>query len=311
MKKLFLIVLSLSLFTACENEPLEGEFLGVDGGTGTGGTGGTGGGSSSNDLQLSSYTFDVDTEIPFLGPITINTDFTFNTDNKVSDLDVDTVFFGQTIAATGTIQRDSNGKIISSKNFEGTTQINQTNISYSGDNITEIMFDDFQDDAEDYTYTFTTSGNEITKTEAGNPTTTVYTTDTSGRLIQKESFEAGLSIQLENLTYDANGNCTTVISSGENDNNTTYGFDSFTNPLKDGFSDQYWLTILDDDYDAEAGPAIVQFHSTNNWNSVTADGSTVTFMITYNASDRITTRNGTFSLDGVDLVQEETFNYVN
>ncbi|RAJ15177.1 hypothetical protein [Olleya aquimaris] len=310
MKKLLIAVLSLSVFTACENEPLEGFFPGTDGITNPGD--GNPGGDGTNPLQLDNYTFDVDTEIPFLGPITINTDFIFNANNKVSSLDVETIAFGIPIMATGTITRDGNGKIIGAKNFEGTTQINQTDVFYSsGNTISQIVYDDFEDDAEDYVYDFTSSGNTITKTEAGNPISTVYTTDASGRLIKKESFEAGASIQVENLTYDANGNCVTVVSSGQNNNNTTYGFDGLTNPLKDGFSDQYWLTILDDDYDSEAGPAIVQFHSTNNWSSVSADGSTVTFMMTYDADNRIVSRNGTFSLDGVDLVQEETFNYVN
>ncbi len=308
MKKIVVLLVSLGLFSACQNEPLEGFTFDPETGTDNG----TDPGTENSDLQLSNYTFDVDTEVPFLGPLTINTDFTFNTNNKVSNLDVETVAFGFPVVASGTLTRDASGKITTVKNFEGATQINQTDISYTSDNnISQISFDDFQDDTEDYTYSFTSTGNTITKTEVGNPIETLYTTDASGRLIEKSSYENGISIQQEFLTYDANGNCISVISSGENDNNTTYGFDTFTNPLKNGFSDQYWLTILDDDYDAEAGPAIVQFHSTNNWNSVTADGSTVTFMMNYNSANRITSRSGTFSLDGVDLVQEETFNYTN
>lgn len=308
MKNLLVLLVSLSLFTACQNEPLEGFTFEPNSGTDPG----TDPGTESSDLQLSSYTFDLDTEVPFLGPIIINSDFIFNTNNKVSTLNVETVAFGFPIVANGTLTRDSSGKITMVKNFEGTTQINQTDISYSSNNnISQIIFDDFLDDTEDYTYNFTTSGNTITKTEAGNPIETQYKSDASGRLIEKSSYENGISIQQEFLTYDANGNCTSVISSGENDNNTTYGYDNFTNPLKEGFSDQYWLTILDDEYDAEAGPALVQFHSTNNWNSVSADGSTVTFMMSYNSANRITSRNGTFSLDGINLVQEETFNYAN
>ncbi|MEL0645333.1 hypothetical protein V6251_13145 [Olleya sp. Ti.3.14] len=307
MKKIIILLVTLGFITSCQNEPLEG-FAADDTITGdpdpTEGTG-------SDDLQLSSYTWDVDTEVPFLGPITINTDFTFNDNNKVSDLDVETVAFGFPIVASGTLTRDASGKIITVKNFEGSTQINQTNISYSSDNISQIAYDDFEDDTEDYTYNFTTSGNTITKTQAGNPVETQYKKDASGRLIEKISFEDGFSIQQEILTYNANGNCISVISSGENDNNTTYGYDNFTNPLKAGFSDQYWLSILDDDYTEEAGPIIVQFHSTNNWNSVTAEGNTVTFMMTYNTSNRITSRTGVFSLDGISLVQEENFNYTN
>ena len=308
MKKIIILLVTLSFLTSCQNEPLEG-FTFDD--TTTGEPDPTDG-SDSNDLQLSNYTWDVDTEVPFLGPITINTDFTFNTNNKVSDLDVETVAFGFPIVANGTLTRDASGNIITVKNFEGSTQINQTNISYSTDNnVTQIAYDDFEDDTEDYTYNFTTSGNVTTKTQAGNPVETQYKTDASGRLIEKISFEDGISIQQEFLTYDDNGNCISVLSSGENNNSTTYGYDNFINPLKNGFSDQYWLAILDDDYTEEAGPTIVQFHSTNNWNSVTADGNTVTFMMTYNTANRITSRTGVFSLDGISLVQEETFNYTN
>ena len=92
MKKLLIAVLSLSVFTACENEPLEGFFPGTDGITNPGD--GNPGGDETNPLQLDNYTFDVDTEIPFLGPITINTDFIFNANNKVSSLDVETIAFG-------------------------------------------------------------------------------------------------------------------------------------------------------------------------------------------------------------------------
>ncbi|MBL7559222.1 hypothetical protein JAO71_05330 [Olleya sp. YSTF-M6] len=298
MKKTLLILLTVTLITSCNNETLEGFELADN--------------TTSNNVQLTNYTFDVDTEIIFFGPVNINTDFSFNTNNKVSTLDVETIFSNVPFYTSGIINRDSSGKILNAQSFEGDTPISQTSITYStGSNISQINFNDLTDDTEDYTYNFTISGNSITKTQDGNPVTTVYTTDNLGRLITKESFEDGESIQIENLVYDTNGNCISVITSGELNNNTIYGYDTFTNPLKDGFSDQYWLTILDDDYEAEAGPAIVQFHSTNNWINVSSEATTVNFTMTYDTENRILSRSGTFTNEGIEATHNENFNYVN
>ena len=316
MKKVLVILVSLTLFTACENEPLEGDFAGVDnpnnGGGNNGGGNNGGGNGNSNDLTLSTYSFDVNTTVPLFGQVVVNTDFAFNSDNKVTSLDTESILFGASISGNGTLTRDSSGNIITIKSFDVTTQQNQTDITYSGSMITQIVYDDFLDDSEDYTYTYSTTGSEITRTVLNSDISTVYTFDASNRITKKESFDNGTSLQIENLTYDANGNCTTVITTGENPNNTTYGFDSFTNPLKDGFSDQYWLTLLNDDYDAEAGPIVVQFHSTNNWSSITTAQGTVSFLMQYNAVNRINSRNGNYDLgDGVTVTQSETFNYTN
>ncbi|PKG49806.1 hypothetical protein [Olleya sp. 1-3] len=306
MKKVLVLLLSLSVFTACNDEPVEGYFAALDSDEGTIP------GNTTDELKLASYTYDVETEAPFIGPLILNSDFNFNDDNKVNTLNVETIAFGFPFTTTGTVIRDTDGKITAIQTFDGSALVSQTDIFYSaGNTISQITHDDFDDNAEDYTFNFTTLNNQITKTEPGNPVTTVYTADGSGKLIDKSSFEAGELIQSEILTYDANDNCISVVSTGEFNNTTTYGFDSFSNPLKDGFSDQYWLSILDDDYEDEAGPAIVQFHGSNNWNSVSSEGTTVTLMINYDSTNRITSRSGVFSLSGIEIVQEEAFNYVN
>lgn len=310
MKKLIVLIFSLALITSCQNEPLDGDFAGVDIPTNPGNPGGE---TGSSDLTLSSYQFNLDTTTPIFGDFTVDTDFVMNTNNKVATLDINSIFFGASIVGYGTITRDGSGNITTLKSFEGTSQVNQTNIIYNGSNISTIEYDDFEDDTEDYSYSFVTNGNIISRTASQNNITTEYTFNNANQLTKKESFENGIVIQTEVLTYNTAGNCTTVVTTGNfNDNNTTYGFDTFTNPLKASFSDQFLFSILEDDYSSEAGPTIVQFHSTNNWNSITTADGQVTFAMNYNASNRIISRIGTYDLeDDVVINQEELFNYLN
>ena len=309
MKKVFLLVFTLALFTGCQNEPLDDGFAGLDNPTGPENPGGS---TNSDDLKLSSYKFNVDTTIPILGDFTLNTNFVMNTDNRVATLDVNSLLLGTAVVGSGTITRDGSGKVITFKSFEGTTQQNQTNITYNGNDISSIEYDDLEDDTEDYTYTFTTTGNVTTRTSSASSKSVEYTFNSDNQLTKKESTEAGSILQTELLTYDAAGNCTNVVTTGENNNTTTYGFDAFTNPLKEAFSDQFHYSIFEADYDDEAGPNIVQFFGTNNWSSITTADGQVTFAMSYNASNRIISRIGNYDLgDGVAINQEELFNYVN
>lgn len=309
MKKLAILLVSLSLFTGCNNEPLEGDFSGITG-TGTG-TGTGGAGTGSTDLSLASYSFDLNSTVPFLGEFIVNTDFIINTNNNISSIDLESVLFGTTFTALGTVTRNNSGQVITIKNFDGSNQTNQTNITYTANVISQIEFDDFLDDTEDYVYNFTNGANSITRTTVGSADTVVYTTDGIGRLLIKESFTAGTSVQIETLSYNGNGNCTAVTITNSTSETTNYGFDTFTNPLATTFSDQYWLSILDDDAEESAGALVVQFYSTNNWNSITTSSEQVNFIMQYDSADRITSRDATYDLDGSQLVQSESFNYAN
>jgi len=305
--------LSLSILTGCENESIDSDFTGLDNPSNpTDPSDPTDPGSNESDLTMSSYQYNIDTATPLFGNIIVNTDFIMNTNNTVENLDINSILFGATIVGNGTITRDTSGKITAFKSFEGNTQANQTDITYNGNTISSISYDDFEDDNEDYTYSFTTSGNIIVRTSSVSNVSVEYTFNTQNQLVKKESTENGVTLQTEILTYDAIGNCTTVDTTGENPNNTTYGFDAFTNPLKTTFSDQFYYSILEADYDAEAGPNIVQFYSTNNWNSITTAQGQVTFSMTYNTANRISSRTGAYDLgDGVVINQQETYNYVN
>jgi hypothetical protein len=314
MKKLIALAFTLALFTGCQNEPIDSGFSGVNEPTDPGNTGGgTGTDTGNSDLTLSTYTYDVTTTLPIFGETVLNTDFTMNTNNKVSTQDTEVIVFGTTILANATLTRDGSGNITTIKNFSSGAQINQTDVTYTAGNISTIAYDDFEDDSEDYTYTFTTTGNEINRTETGSAETVTYTFNTNSKLIKKEYFDGGTSQQIETLTYDAAGNCTqSEITGGFNNSVTTYGFDSNINPLKAAFNDQYLFGVLDNDAEAQAASLIVLFNSTNNWNSITTIDGTSTFTVQYNAANRIMTRDGSFDLgDGVTVSQSEVFNYVN
>lgn len=310
MKKIIALVFTLALITGCENEPLDTGFTEIDNTTDPTDPGE---GTDSSDLTLSTYIYDVTTTLPIFGETILNTDFTMNTDNKVATQDTEVVVFGATILANATITRDASGNITTIKNFADGAQSNQTDITYSGSNISAIVFDDFEDDTEDYSYTYTTSGTEISRTQVGSTETVTYTFNSNNKLIKKEYFDGGSSQQIETLTYDVVGNCTQSEITGGFDNGiTTYGFDNKTNPLKIAFSDQYLFGVLDDDADAQAASNIVLFNSANNWNSITTSDGTSAFTIEYNAANRITNRDGSFDLgDGVTVTQSEVFNYVN
>ena len=318
MKKVILLLLSISLFTACENEPIDSALFGTEnptggGQTGGGGTGGGtgGGGSESNDLTLSSYSFNTETEAPIIGNTIVDTDFVMG-NNKVVTLNINSVFFGTNVTGSGTLERDGSGRLSALKAFQSGMQVSETTISYTGNDISTIVYDDFEDDTEDYTYTFTTNGNVISRTSSVSDITVEYTFNGSNQLTKKESMDSGSILQTELLTYDANGNCTNVNTTGENENATTYGFDSFTTPLKEAFSDQFLFNILEASYSTEAGSSIVQFFSTNNWNSITTSEGTLDFNMQYNSANRIESRIGSYILEeGVTIDQEELYNYVN
>lgn len=315
MKKLLFIFLTLSLLTACENEPLDTGLTGQD--VGDNGNGdGNDGGSDSGDLTLSIYELDTDTSINFFGiPIrTItNSDINISDDKIVSSTTVFEVEGAPNETENQIFTRNAEGQIIAnvSVNSNGTTT-NEYIITYTNGQISQITYDYYEDDFEDYTYNFTYDGNLITRTEVGSNISTVFTIDGFDRVIKKESFDGSFSIQLETITYSATGNINSSVGTGELDSNYTYSFDGNTNPLQVVYNDNYLLNFLSDDYSDEIGPLIAQFHSTNNWNGSTFNGDTFTFDLEYNAVGRITSRDIAYDF-GSDLTVEinERFNYVN
>ncbi|WP_430466665.1 hypothetical protein [Winogradskyella ouciana] len=311
MKKLLLLLLTLSLVTACENEPLDSGLTGQDGSDDGGDDG-----SESSDLTLSLYELDTDLSVNFLGlsiQTLTNSDINISNDKIVSSTTSVSVEGSPSETENQSFTRNASGQITSniSVNSEGQTT-NEYIISYSDGSVSQITYDYYEDDFDDYVYNFTYDGNAITRTEVGSSISTVFTLDGFGRVIKKESFDGTFLIQTESLTYTGTGNINTSTASGEFDSNNSYDFDDNTNPLQVVYNDNYLLNFLTDDYSDEIGPLVAQFHSSNNWNGATFSGETFTFDLEYNTSGRITSRDIVYDF-GEDLMVEinERFTYVN
>ncbi|MEP5255503.1 MAG: hypothetical protein ABJQ39_10635 [Winogradskyella arenosi] len=310
MKKLVLIAFALSLVTACNTEPLDPELT-----SGGGDTGG-GSGSESADLTLSSYELDTDLFVSFLGlPIETTTNSKFNISNNIVVGGTNQISANQGAFETEnqSITRNSSGQIISfsSVNAQGTTT-NETLVTYTNGVISQISYDYYENDEDDYVYNFTYDGNTITRTEENTTISTVFTVDSADRIIKKESFDGNFVLQTETIAYTANGNISSSTTTGEIESNTTYQFDDQENPLKVVFEDNYLLQFLEDDYSEELGPQIAQFLSTNNWNAASFNGSAFTFDLDYNTTGRISSRVIAYDF-GPEFAFEfnERFNYVN
>lgn len=322
MKKLILVLLSLTLCMGCENEPLDPDFTeqgsGDDGmGDDENDDGNDDDESESSDLTLSVYELDSEVNLVFFGiPIeTINNSEITIVNNKI-------VSSTNALSANGspfeienqTITRNGSGQIVSdvSINSDGVTT-NETLITYANGLVSQISYDFYIDeDDEDYIYNFTYDGNSITRTEVGSNISTVFTLDEFNRVFMKESFDGTFSIQKESVTYTGAGNINSSIATGETENNATYVFDDNTNPLKLVFEDNYLLAFLNDAYPDEIGGRIAQFFSTNNWKGATFNGQTFNFDLEYNAVGRIISRDIAYDF-GPELSFEfnERFNYLN
>jgi hypothetical protein len=312
MKKLLLILLSLTLMTACENEPIDSDLTGETGGGDDGGDDG----SDSGDLALLLYELDTDIRLNFFGfPINTitNSDISITDDKITSSVIIVDVEGAPSQTENQIYTRNGSGQIISdiSVNSAGVTT-NEYLVTYAAGVVSQITYDYFEDDDDDYIYNFTYDANTITRTEVGSSISTVFTLDGFDRIIKKESFDGTFSIQNEDIVYTGTGNINSSVGSGELDSNYSYNFDDNTNPLQIVYNDNYLLNFLRDDYSDEIGPQIAQFNSTNNWSGATFNGESFTFDLNYNSAGRITNRNIAYDF-GPDLMVaiDEEFNYVN
>ena len=308
MKKLFLILLALIVFTSCDNEPLDRAVL-----NNANNNNGNGNGNTNEDpLALNAYSLDINSTVPIFGNIIVNSDFSFNSDNRVSSTIVVSTFFGQNATENITYSRDASNRITGYSSMASGVLTNEATITYSGNDISQIIYNFLEDDEDDYTYNFTYSGNRISRTEVGSTISTVFTLNSNDQVVRKESFEGTTSIKTEVLDYDGLGNCISSVITGEDATNSTFAFDGNDNPLKDAFSDQFLLSFLNDDYSDVVGGSMAQFSSPNNWTSITAPEGTVNFTVVYDINNRITSRNANYDLgDGVMIQQTETFQFVN
>ncbi|MCH2196170.1 hypothetical protein [Kordia sp.] len=319
MKKTFLITSAFLAFfcLSCNDEILDPSIVieqpannGGNNGGGNNGGGNNGGnnGGGNNGTALSTYSLDTTSNVPIFGEIIVNTDFIVNSGIVVS-ANIQATVLGATNNSVSTITRDGNGRVIQTESMDGGNVTNRTTVTYTGDNITQIVYDDLGDNTENYTYTFAYSGTIVTRTDAANNQSAVFTFDSNSQLISKESFTGTTSTQIEVLTY-SNGNCTSSTVSGANTGNNVFVYDSFTNPLKSVFNDQFLLTMFDSENDSEVGSVLATFYASNNWRRIETNDGNVDFNVTYNANNDITSRDGNFNLgDGVVITQSEAFQY--
>lgn len=306
MKKLLFVLMSITLVVSCDIEPLDPSLLSNPD------TGGGNGTPSEEPLALSSYTFDVDTTLPIFGTIIIDSDFTFNSNNKANTLLVNTTLLGQSTTENVVLSRDGSNRITGFRSTSSGVLTNETTVTYSGNDVSQIVYTFAEDAEEDYTYNFTYSANMITRTEVGTTISTVFTLDANGQLVKKESFDGTTSIKKEVLDYDGLGNCISAVITGEDVTASSFRFDNKINPLKDAFSDQAMLTYLNDDYEDSVGESMAQFTSPNNWIGTTVPEGSIDFGVAYDSEDRITTRTANYDFgDGVSIQQSEIFSFVN
>ncbi|AXG68250.1 hypothetical protein KORDIASMS9_00443 [Kordia sp. SMS9] len=269
-------------------------------------------------LQLNDYdyikTFSSDTG----DDLTFTADFTINANNQFLSQQTSISFLGSTTNAVSNVIRDENSRVTQVRTTVDGVLVNRTIVTYNLDKITEITFEDLQDASGDFTFTFTHLNNEITRVREFTAFSTKFTFDeTSSKLIKRETMENGTIVKTENISYDANGNLSTVVITGQDANTYNYVYDNNTNPLLISLNDLYLYAILNDEYDDQYEHWQAMMYSPNNVASVTTQQGSSNLDIQYDANDRILTRNGTIftsvptvSSDAVITI-DETFQYIN
>ena len=306
MKKLIILLLSITVFTACDVEPIDRAVLN-NANNNNGNEN-----NPNNPLSLNGYSLGMNSIVPIFGTIVVNSDFSFNANNRVSSSVVESTFFGQSATENIVFTRNNSNKITGYVSTSAGVVTNETTVAYDGNNISKIVYNYVGDDEDDYTYNFTYTGNSIKRTEVGSTISTVFSLNSNNKLIRKESFDGATSIKTEVLDYDGLGNCISSIITGEDATTSTFIFDTKNSPLKDAFSDQYQLSFLNDDYSDQVGNSMAQFASPNNWIGIITPDASVNFIVQYDSENRITNRNAAYNLgDGVLVQQVESFEFVN
>lgn len=331
MKKTFLytaIILTLVCFS-CDNEPYDGEIF-IENPT-------TGNPTIPTDptdptdpvdpidpttpgmsLQLADYDYIKSFSDNTGDETTFSTDFVINSQNQFTAQNTSITFFGITVNGVGNVVRDQNSRVIEVRSSVDGTIINRTTVSYILDKISQIDFEDLQDAADSFTFTYVHNNNVITRTKEGTNFSTRFTFDaTTSKLVGRETMENGTVIKTETLSYDNSGNLTSAIFTGQDANTFTYTYDNNTNPLRNSLNDLYLYSILNDEYDDQYEHWQAVIFSTNNLTSATTSQGSSNLNVLYDANNRITSRNGTIYTsvptvsNDVTITIDETFQYIN
>ena len=245
-------------------------------------------------------------------------DFTINANNQFLAQNTTLTLLGMTINATANIFRDENSRVTQVRTTVGGTIVNRTIVSYNLDKIIEIRYEDLDDPSENFTFSFTHANNVITRTKEDTPFSTKFTFDDStNKLTLRETMQNGSVIKTEVISYDANGNLTAAVITGQDANTYAYSYDTNANPLLNSLNDLYLFSILNDEYDDQYEHWQAIIYSANNVTNVSTSQGSSNLNIQYDANDRIISRNGTiFSSvpsisNDVTITIDEVFQYIN
>lgn len=247
-----------------------------------------------------------------------STDFTINLNNQFISQNTMFTFLGITVNGMSTVIRDEFSRVTQVRTFVDDVLINRTTISYNLDKITDISYEDLEDASENFIFSYTHTNNAITRTKEGTNRSTKFTFDTTtNKLVVRETMESGTIVKTENISYDSNGNITSIVITGQDANTYTYAHDNNTNPLLNSLNDLYLFSILNDEYDDQYEHWQAMIYSPNNVTSVTTQQGSSNLDIQYDANNRIITRNGTIFTSvptvssDVTITIDETFEYIN
>ena len=269
-------------------------------------------------LQLADYDYIKNFASTPGNDISFITDFVINSQNQFTSQNTSITIFGITIDGVANVIRNPNSNIIELRSSVDGVIINRTTITYSLDKITQIDYEDLQDAADSFTFTFIHSNEIVTRTKQGTNFSTKFTFDTTtSKLIKRETIESGAVIKTETISYDGSGNLTSAVITGQDANTYTYSYDSNTNPLRNSLNDLYIFSILNDEYDDQYEHWQAVIYSTNNLTVATTTQGSSNLNVEYDASNRIISRNGTIFTsvptvsDDAIITIDEAFEYIN
>jgi hypothetical protein len=269
-------------------------------------------------LQLADYDYIKSFDSTPGNEISFTADFVINSQNQFTSQNTSITILGITINGVGNVIRDSNSNIIELRTTVGGTVINRTTVTYLLNKISQIAFEDLQDAVDSFTFTFVHNNNIITRTKEGTNFSTKFTFDnTTSKLAERETMENGAVIKTETISYNASGNLTSAVITGQDADTYTYSYDNNTNPLRNSLNDLYVFSILNDEYDDQYEHWQAVIYSTNNLTIATTSQGSSDLNIQYDASDRIISRNGAIFTsvpivsDDAVITIDEAFQYIN